>query len=70
MSELRFVLALVGTIAIAIVVAGLFMYWVMANTCDAQWFEFGHRFSVWEGCMVEYEGTWYPEEVVRAVIEP
>ena len=62
-----FVLAcVVFAFGIAIAIA----YWWGLSVCDAQWVDFDHRYGLFSGCMVEYGGTWYPDEVVRSVIEP
>ena len=57
-------------LAIVIVVINILMYWFGVNACDAQWADFEHRFGYWSGCMVEYEGTWYPDDVVRTLLAP
>ena len=59
-------IALVSAIVMAVIFA--IAYWVMANGCDARWVDFDNRFGVWEGCMVEFEGTWYPDEVIRTLL--
>lgn len=60
--------ALVGT---AILVAGMGLAFIVPSaSCDTQWSDFTHRFEFIGGCLIQYEGTWYPDDVLRTVLRP
>ena len=65
-------LFIVGGIILVVVVLLPFLPLIsIANTieCDTQWVDFTHRWDFFGGCLVEYDGTWYPADVLRSIIK-
>ena len=51
-----------------LVVCALGFWWASAS-CDAQWTSFVHRWDILGGCLVQYDGTWFPADALRALLE-
>ena len=60
-------------VAVAIAVAIPLFLGIAAfetRACDTMWQDFTHEWHFFGGCLVDLDGTWYPEDVVRSLIAP